>query len=134
MIRFAKTKRNVNKLSMLTSLYFQRVLAIIIFLCGQKQFFTTFLLPTSFINFFRKLFIIPLFYAFFPQHCLYFFPLPHVVDFPILSILLVFIVLSVFSLILVQSNIRIISIIGIIFTINILSTVDKLRTLSTFVH
>ena len=42
MIRFAKTKRNVNKLSMLTSLYFQGVLAIIIFLCGQKQIFITF--------------------------------------------------------------------------------------------
>lgn len=97
MIRFAKTKRNVNKLSMLTSLYFQRVLAIIIFLCGQKQFFTTFLLPTSFINFCENPFIIPLFYAFFPQHCLYFFPLPHVQEIQVFIVFIVFMELLVFQ-------------------------------------
>ena len=34
--------------------------------------------------------------SYLPQHCLYFLPLPHEVDFPILSILFIFIILFVF--------------------------------------
>ena len=42
-------------------------------------------------------FILLGFASYFPQHCLYFFPLPHVVGTPIFIILIIFIILLIFQ-------------------------------------
>ena len=58
-------------------------------------------------------------YAFFPQHCLYFFPFPQVVETPIFIILIIFLILLIFQGFIVLVTYYIYNIYSIFVIINI---------------